>query len=130
MIARLSNQRGITLVELLAAVFIVALIMAPILMFTLNMLDNTMNTGDRNQAINIARGILDDAREKVRAGADNYDDAFAGILSEYDITVEVMPYQYEGQYIDDLKEILVTVSKKKSRLGEVNIRTVVWQNGN
>ena len=120
------KRSGFSLVELLAAIVIVMLILAPLLMLSYNLIDNMLKDGDRNQVINVARGILDDARDKVRDGANAYDYEYSAALTDYNVVVTITNYKsYTG-----LKDILVTVSKKQSRLGEVNIRTVVWQHAN
>lgn len=120
---RLHNQRGITLVELLAAILILALIIAPILTFSLNMLDSTMKSGDRNQVINIARGILDDAREQVSNGAETYNPSgYAIDLSAYNVSVNIEKYNNNP----NLKEIEVIVIKNNSRLKAVELKTMVW----
>lgn len=122
------NEKGITLVELLAAIFLLAVIVGPLLMFSVNMLDNTLRTGDRIQVVNVARGVLDDARSYARSGDEVYDvGSYPLDLSDYEVDVEISKYSVDGELPNpNLKEITVTVGKKNSRLKAVELKTMVW----
>ncbi len=124
------NERGITLVELLATIFLLAVIVGPLLMFSVNMLDSTLKSGDRNQVVNIARGVLDDARSYARTGGEDYNVATYPLdLSDYDVVVEIDKYSVDGELPNpnpNLKEIIVTVTKNNSRLKAVELKTMVW----
>lgn len=123
---RILNQRGLTLVELLAATVILALILVPLLTLTISFFTNSLGDGERNQSANVAQAVIEDVKILVKSGDITSTGPYIYDQSEseypdYDIDVEIEDFPDN----DLLKRIYVTVSKESSGFAPVTLKTVV-----
>lgn len=117
---KLLNQRGLTLVELLAAIVILMLIIVPMLSLTSSLFSNSIGDGERNQSANIAQAVMEETKLLVKDGQDTHNPTrpeYAG----YDIDVTIKAFSENP----NLKEIKVSVIKENSTFPAVNLKTVV-----
>lgn len=117
---KLFNQRGVTLVELLASVAIIMVIIGPLLVLTFNLFIYSLEDGERNQTAYIAQTVLEEVKN---ATYDSTSEDYVGynivVTGPTDITETI-----DSKTIN-LKEIMVTVKKENSEFKAVTLKTVV-----
>lgn len=118
---KLCNQKGLSLVELIAAIAIIMLIIGPLLMMTFNLFSNSIEDGERNQTAYIAQAVMEEAKEIAKLGQVDYvpEKEYDG----YNIVVNISDFSLNNDF--GLKEIVVTVVKENSRFKSVTLKTVV-----
>ncbi len=114
------NQRGATLIELLAAIVILMLILGPMLSLTFSLFSNSIEDGERNQSANIGQEVIEEVKLLVSSGQYTYNPNRPE-YSGYDIDVEIVDFSENN----NLKEINVTVIKQNSDFSAVTLKTVV-----
>ncbi|MGD9677327.1 MAG: prepilin-type N-terminal cleavage/methylation domain-containing protein [Vulcanibacillus sp.] len=117
---KLFNQRGLTLIELLASVVILMLIIGPMLSLTFSLFNYSLEDGERNQSANIGQEVVEEIKLLVRSGQYTYNPSRPE-YSDYDIDVEIIDFSENN----NLKEINVTVKKINSSFPAVELKTVV-----
>lgn len=118
---KLFNQKGLSLVELIAAIAIIMLIIGPLLLLTFNLFTNSIEDGERNQTAYIAQAVMEEAKEKVKLGQVNYVPEIE--YEGYSVEVNIDDFSLNNEL--PLKEIVVTVVKENSRFKSVTLKTVV-----
>jgi len=112
----LKNQKGLSLIEVLAGLTILAVALIPIMMMFSTGLTGTVKTTYRNSALNLAQKKMEEIRNKtwtnatdeIPLGSSTVEVTIGG--RKFDLKTEIEKAFIRGELRDDIRKITVTVS--------------------